>query len=391
MKNTFFEFYKLDNETFKNIWERGLIIIDANILLNFYRYKEATKRQLFTILDKSKERIWLPHQVALEYHRNRIKAIKDQIKAYEDIKQNIEDNYKKLNCLDVFKKHSLIDVESIRNTISESIQKINDKLEEQKKLHPDYLKDDIVLNKVTLLYDGKVGKEYNDDDLKKIFKEGKARYESKTPPGYCDSTKKRDKPDIQLYGDLILWKQIIDIAKSTKKNIVFVTDDVKEDWWEIDEGKTIGPRKELIREFRIETGCNILIYKTDSFLREAKNHIDVLISDESIDDIVNTRKNNTVQQRSQNNEEIKIAYNILRNEIINKQISEIVNSKLKKDNSQSNDRIIDDFTYKMNLLGQLNTKFPNLSMGQILRIINSNNNNSKNDDNDDDVELVPEE
>lgn len=62
----------------------------------------------------------------------------------------------------------------------------------------------------------------------KLCKEGEHRYKSQTPPGYKDSKK----DGVSKYGDLIVWAETYEYAASNNKNIIFVTDDVKEDWWE---------------------------------------------------------------------------------------------------------------------------------------------------------------
>ena len=76
--------------------------------------------------------------------------------------------------------------------------------------------------------------------------------------------KPNNKENIQLeckkYGDFIIWKQLIEHAIDTKKNVIFVTDDEKEDWWEEFNGKTIGPRPELSKEFREKTSKLFLMY-----------------------------------------------------------------------------------------------------------------------------------
>ena len=45
-KNSMIEMFKgyLDysDEEYKNIWENSIIVVDSNILLNFYRYSEKT-------------------------------------------------------------------------------------------------------------------------------------------------------------------------------------------------------------------------------------------------------------------------------------------------------------------------------------------------------------
>lgn len=64
----------------------------------------------------------------------------------------------------------------------------------------------------------------------------------------------------------MVWKEIIGYAKSKKVDIIFVTHDQKEDWWNTSNGKTIGPRIELRKEFYEETGKVFHMYTMSSFL-----------------------------------------------------------------------------------------------------------------------------
>lgn len=103
---------------------------------------------------------------------------------------------------------------------------------------------------------------FTEAELVNIYKEGEDRYNKRIPPGYMDNDK-----DDNEYGDLIIWKEIIGLAKETKKNIFFISYDIKEDWIYRINGKTWGPRIELIREFRNETnGLLFHIYTLDQFL-----------------------------------------------------------------------------------------------------------------------------
>ena len=94
------------------------------------------------------------------------------------------------------------------------------------------------------MFEGKVGTPYTEEKLGKIYKEGEKRYKKKIPPGYKDI----DKPGFEIYGDLVLWFQVIDKAKSEKRQIILIVDEKKEDWWFKSKGKIIGPRPELINE-----------------------------------------------------------------------------------------------------------------------------------------------
>ena len=110
-----------------------------------------------------------------------------------------------------------------------------------------------------------------EDELEALYKEGERRYANQVPPGYCDEKNKKDKAKRSLYGDLVVWKQVIAYAKEKEQCVIFITDDHKSDWWDKVEGKH-SPRKELIREFMDCTGQNILIYDSGRFLEYAKRN-----------------------------------------------------------------------------------------------------------------------
>src|SRR5206468_12065977 len=72
------------------------------------------------------------------------------------------------------------------------------------------------------------------------------------------------------YGDAVIWFQLLDIATSTKKPVVFVTRDTKEDWWLQHNGETIGPRPELIQEMQKMAGVRFYMYAMPRFLEFAQ-------------------------------------------------------------------------------------------------------------------------
>ena len=75
---------------------------------------------------------------------------------------------------------------------------------------------------------------------------------------------------------------------------VGVTDDVKEGWYARVKGQTIGPRKELIREFRNETEMDILIYPSNRFLDYAKENMSVAVKQETISEVNDILKEDEV-------------------------------------------------------------------------------------------------
>lgn len=247
-----------------------------------------------------KNRIWIPYQVALEYHNNRAKILFDLDDAYSQLEASLTSNTKKfidLLHLDNFKRHPFINVEQINNAINKAIDDIIKKLKRTNKDNRSSIKEDSILNKITELFNGRVGDDFTPEDLEKLYSEGKTRYQTKTPPGFCDEKEKKDLGKRQLYGDLIVWKQIIRHSNNTKKNIIFVTDDLKEDWWQKINGKKVGPRKELIREFHEETGNKVLIYNSDNFLEYANKRISNPIDTKTIKEVKSTRDEDELKVR----------------------------------------------------------------------------------------------
>jgi hypothetical protein len=290
MKKEFFGFYPPEEKETDDIWTEAIIAFDANTLLNLYRYSKSTRNDFLKTLNEYSERLWLPYQAGYEFHNNRISVIKSQEQTYNEIGNKLDEFYEKLdNDLNTFKRHPFISIDKVKLEFSKKIEKVKSDLLKQSEKHPEYLKSDEILPSVTELFNEKIGEKYSDQELQTIFDKGKIRYEKKIPPGFSDIANKKNKGNQKLYGDLIIWNQLIDKSKTSKSTIIFVTDDRKEDWWLKFKGQTIRPREELIKEFFDETGFRILIYQADSFLNFAKEKLNSKVKEESIKEVKQVR------------------------------------------------------------------------------------------------------
>ena len=121
--------------------------------------------------------------------------------------------------------------------------------------------------------------------LDELALEGEKRYTNQQPPGYKDAKKDADGDQYRRYGDLIVWKQLLDEAKTKNVPVVFITDDNKEDWWLVQSGRTIGPRTELRDEFFTFAGNNFWMYTVDRFIEEAGRARNANVSREVIEEI----------------------------------------------------------------------------------------------------------
>jgi hypothetical protein len=305
MRDLFPGYYQPTEQEFDELWKECIFSFDTNVLLHIYRYSPKTRERLFDILEKLQERIWIPHQVGYEFHKNRLTVISQQSNAYDKIVKILEDNLKIEKIGNIkkdldtyekdYKKHSMIEVKKISGDIQTKIKEliigviesVKNDLQDLKENHPDLSKEDIFHNKIIEILNGRIGNPYS--DLLYIYRLAEERFKYSIPPGYEDA-KKKPVPD--MYGDAILWLQLIDYAKSEKKPIIFVTDDDKEDWWLESGGKTISPRPELVQEMLTEAGVKFYMYSADRFLDYAQKFLHLSEKPEVIEEAREIREQN---------------------------------------------------------------------------------------------------
>lgn len=300
MKKIFSSYYPLSEDDYSAIWKEGLFAIDTSFLCNLYRLPEQARNDLLDIFSKIPERLWIPHHAALEFFRNRLNIISDQKKKYSEVRKVLEDTRKTfktgLSSLQLKKRHSSIDSDRMEKELDSLINSFITILSEYENTQidvPAYV--DPILNLMEKLFTDRIGEPpASQKEVDEIYMEGKTRFAKKIPPGYMDLGKANDKEGNHYqfggviyerqYGDLLIWKQIIAECKKRKiKSLIFLTDDIKEDWiWEIGE-KKIGPRPELRDEILREADITLFhIYNTEQFLRYSNQYFGTKVSEETI-------------------------------------------------------------------------------------------------------------
>jgi len=292
MRSKFIGYYEASEEVFEESWTEGVFAFDANTLLNLYRYSGDTSQEMLTVIGSLTSRVHLPYQAALEFMNNRVAVISDSKRAYEELSKITASVIKSElgKKLTIFKRHPLIKIEKIQELYEEFDRNVQHELEVQKSSHPDLIKEDYILEKINRIFEHSTGTEPSNAVLDKIFAEGLVRYKLNVPPGFADAKGKESRPLREQYGDLIIWKELIEFCKSKNKPIIFITDDNKDDWWTKQADGSKRPRPELIKEFHEKTGKRILIYNSDEFIRIAENrNLVKSVKDETLNEIEDIR------------------------------------------------------------------------------------------------------
>jgi hypothetical protein len=299
-------------EGFQELWDKATFVFDANVLLNLYRFPKSAAQDLLGVLEKVSDRLWLPHQAALEYQVNRLTVIRQQREQFKNVRDALDkalaDLTSSFKQFQLKKRHSTIDPKPLLTKTDELFEQFKAELDELEKTQPDVSDRDEIRERVDKLLSGRIGSPpKSQGELDQIYAEGKERYGYGRPPGYKDTDKSRDQTASvyflnslrfeREYGDLILWKQILQHCKQHEvQHLIFVIDDKKQDWWFSIGGKRIGARPELTDEITSEGGTKTFhMYDSERFLEFAKDYLKEQVKQESIVQIRDVIEANRVE------------------------------------------------------------------------------------------------
>lgn len=281
--------------------ERHFFVLDASAILNLYRYPKKARDDLVSVLKKISDRLWIPHQAALEYQRNRLKVVAEQKSRFAEARGAATSAVRELESYfsSLRNRHALIDPEGLLEGVRTLVANFTEKLDELEKTQFDVQEDDPIRAELDSIFAGKIGAAPTAEAIAQICQDGARRFATNEPPGLMDEGKGKDGKAFYSYGgvkyearfgDLILWEQLLRYAQGASiKSVIFITDDNKPDWWlKIDSKgeKNIGPRPELIEEIRRRAGVEgFYMYGSAQFLQHAHHYLRTQVSEDTIADV----------------------------------------------------------------------------------------------------------
>lgn len=271
---------ELTEKEIAGLWLNASFVYDTSALCGLYDLTDHYRQIMIEILEYFKTRSWIPHQVKVEYNRNREKSIHNPIfEQYKDpsvIKCSFVTDTRKM--VAQWEKseyfHPYLDVAALK-TVKEAIEEANKHIrlvkdtikaqyEKRREEINNIVSHDFLLDWIETLA---VGEPMSMTEMLALVQEGTLRYHNQIPPGYRDE----EKEGIRKFGDLIIWKGIIDYSVKHNTDIIFVSNDLKDDWLEADGARKGKLRAELVAEFEEQTSHHILHYSMKEFIEALKN------------------------------------------------------------------------------------------------------------------------
>lgn len=273
--------YCFQPKSLNDIKDTAYIVLDTNVLLAAYQWRNITIDVILDSLEKIAEqgRLRIPSHVIREFTRRRPALIKEMI---HNIKQSI-DQWQKPSDLSVLvptlvNTEEFIVAQQNRETLIEKRKIYVNNLQALQEKLAELLVNDPVLERYKSIFE----KSYfnpedldSDEELERQFIE---RQKKGIPPGNKDKTK-----EINSSGDYKIWASMLKLHEDA----IFVSNDTKPDWVVADSYDNIlSPRRELIEEFYEATGGKtFLVVKPSTFF----SHI-LSLSDEVQIDIKENEK-----------------------------------------------------------------------------------------------------
>lgn len=292
-------------EDLTELLKRAPIVLDTNVLLNLYGLDEPARELAFSMFEWGKGRVWVPHQVMLEFWRRRVGVIQ----RLDDTEDPIEKVRKELMQI----VNSLTPESRPMGKHSEMKDSFNAKLDELADLIRDargkpldielIVTDackDPVLSRLAELLEGQVGSPFSPKEYPQMLQEGHRRFEAKIPPGFADAKDKIDQKPEEGTGDFLMWEQTLRHMEDEGQDsgFVLVTNDKKSDWRPVPQGakKLAKPHPTLIEESLSRTGGEARVLLQEEFFDLMS---EILNSDEAVSDrLLSASRHQATEQSS---------------------------------------------------------------------------------------------
>ncbi|MER8025676.1 PIN domain-containing protein [Glutamicibacter protophormiae] len=268
------------NEDKVNAIRTSLVAVDANVLLNLYRYRDQTSNDLLKVFEALGPRLVVPYQALREFWRHRRQRQTSPDQAGREMQSAITSAQNKITSgVEVWAKKTGLTVDEsneFKGQVSEFLMGFSESINEATAPINNSSDSDQILNELERIVEGCVTARPNDDEWQECVIEGSKRVLNEEPPGYMDKKKEENSLNPEGgAGDYLVWYQAINHAKVKNSDLIFITGDEKEDWWWKDRSNFLGPRHELTREFDELTGNKLIFLRPSELLELAGSALEV--------------------------------------------------------------------------------------------------------------------
>lgn len=265
------------------------VVLDTNVLLAPYKLSATAREDALRAIESTAPRLWLPHHVGVEFYRNHAVHRDMRAMAYQNVVKEVA-QFERLAAQRLGKGKTHEDLrKDVARVVREAVAGIRSSIQALREADtmltgPD---DDSVLDRIEAAFEGRAAAAPDPAVLRGRVEEFETwRVPGRIPPGFEDRGKEGT---VRKAGDYLIWAEILQHAAEVGDDIVFVTEDGKEDWWETTDGVR-RPHRALILEFQRATGRAYHQIGLDDFVRLAVEAAGQEAAEDTLDEIVAVRE-----------------------------------------------------------------------------------------------------
>ncbi|WP_031500571.1 PIN-like domain-containing protein [Bryobacter aggregatus] len=231
-----------------------LYVFDSNALLEFYRYSRSVRDEFISVLKQLRHNLFIPYQVALDFHRNRVdviaelQALGDQ--AIRTLDEKLVEVKNAIEEILTHKQHSSTEKSDLLAAFQNQLIALRETVVLGAQQHDATFSDDPVLNAVHELIEGRIGPPLSEEELEFIPLKNEGERT-----------------------DHIVWQEILSHGREAKRAVILVTTDDKRDWIWRSHGKEILIRPDLRRQFHEVVGQPVWSITPEFFLEVATERL----------------------------------------------------------------------------------------------------------------------
>lgn len=274
MKQSFPGYYK-DKELSDVLKSKDVIIVlDSSVLCHLYSLHNEEWKAIVEMIGKKADILWLPYNLACDYHRMIVRVLKNKIQVLDSLKHKLQQTRSMLEALPFCVDESKM-FETLSKTISERMDQERNLLKQRGN------KDSEIRERLAQLYKSKVGCSNNDPDPHSYTvasysaaDEVDAISGAKPSPSQTttDNQKAKSRNDI-------IFQTMMQLATDKKNNVLYVYCE-SSDYWTVSMGGTsYGANPEHQSSFKKTTGFTFYCCSFASFMEELAKDLGEEMSD----------------------------------------------------------------------------------------------------------------
>src|SRR5271166_2401615 len=235
--------------------ESVLVAFDTNVLLLPYKLGQKNLKELREAYDSLAKsgRLFIPARVLREFVRQRDQHLAELVKTLNDRASKPNPFTNDIPHL-LEQNPAYANIKTAADKIREATEDYNRACRDISNIVKSWRGNDPVTELYRQIFTDKVIVDHAVSSSQ-LLQEWEVRRRDKIPPGYKDAAK-----DDTGIGDYLIWKILLKLGETHKKNLIFVSGEQKSDWFVRAGSQPIYTRPEIINEYkRASCGKNIRI------------------------------------------------------------------------------------------------------------------------------------